>query len=114
MGIHTGSLSQEVAMSRANILKALHLCLQFKSKVGRWEGNLLTTKLKHMHWRLSDTWFVLMRSHAEVIMDDKDIEREFADNCRHTDTNATRCAIRPGTSNGQSSFRWYFNCYQSS
>ena len=57
--------------------------MQYMSKAGRWTGELGKGKLQLHHWRLSDTWFMLTRHHADVITEEYDIEHEFAVNCAY-------------------------------
>lgn len=63
------------------------------AKAGRWAGDLAGSKLQPQHWRLSDTWFALTRRHAEVIAQEADIEREFANNCAHSDADPAGRAL---------------------
>ena len=66
------------------------VCLQFKMKPGRWRGNFLNTTFQFQHWRKAETWFSLIRHHAQAIIEDHNIEQHFAENCQHTDTNISR------------------------
>ncbi|EIE20983.1 hypothetical protein COCSUDRAFT_43360 [Coccomyxa subellipsoidea C-169] len=75
----------------------LSACLgpMFKMKPGRWVGSLQNTSFQFQHWRRADTWFALIRRHAEIIVEDRTVEREFAENCQHTDANVSRhCSPR--------------------
>jgi hypothetical protein len=58
------------------------------AKAGRWTGDLSSSKLQPQHWRLSDTWFMLTRRHAEVVTEEAEIEQEFALNCAYSGTDA--------------------------
>lgn len=60
-------------------------------KPGRWVGSLQESTFRFQHWRRADTWFALMRRHAEAVVEDRVMEREFAENCQHTSTNMSRC-----------------------
>ena len=60
---------------------------QYMSRAGRWVGDLGSSKLQAQHWRMSDTWFMLIRHHAEVVTQHIEIEHEFAMNCAYTGTN---------------------------
>ncbi|CAL8469014.1 g8555 [Coccomyxa elongata] len=62
----------------------------FKMKPGRWRGNFLNTTFEFQHWRRAETWFSLMRHHAQAIIEDHSIEQQFAENCQHSDTNISR------------------------
>jgi len=46
-------------------------------------------KLQPHHWRLSATWFMLIRHHADVIAEEYDIEHEFAINCAYSGADPT-------------------------
>ena len=63
--------------------------MQYMSKAGRWAGDLGSSKLQAQHWRLSDTWFMLTRPHAEVITQETEIQREFASNCDYSGSDPT-------------------------
>ncbi len=63
--------------------------VQYMSKAGRWVGDLGSSKLQAQHWRMSDTWFMLIRRHAEVITQDIEIEHEFSRNCAYSGTDPT-------------------------
>ena len=63
--------------------------VQYLSKAGRWVGDLRSSKLQMQHWRMSDTWFMLIRRHAEVITQDIEIEHEFARNCDYSGNDPT-------------------------
>ncbi len=63
--------------------------VQYLSKAGRWVGDLASSKLQAQHWRMSDTWFMLIRRHAEVITQDIEIEHEFASNCAYSGADPT-------------------------
>lgn len=66
---------------------AILVCLlQYLSKAGRWVGDLGSSKLQAQHWRMSDTWFMLTRRHAEVVTQEVEIEHEFAINCAYSGT----------------------------
>ena len=58
------------------------------AKAGRWAGDLSSSKLQPQHWRLSDTWFMLTRRHAEVVTEEAEIEQEFALNCAYSGIDA--------------------------
>ena len=66
------------------------LLLQAKSEPGRWVGSLHESTVGVQHWRRSDTWFCLIRRHAEAVSDDAEVIRDFAENCEHFGSNATR------------------------
>ena len=63
--------------------------VQYMSKAGRWVGDLGSSKLQAQHWRMSDTWFMLLRRDAEVITQDIEIEHEFSRNCAYSGTDPT-------------------------
>lgn len=66
------------------------VCMQFKMKPGRWAGGFQNSSFGFQHWRRADTWFILIRRHAEIVAEDRTVEREFAENCQHIDTNISR------------------------
>ena len=69
---------------------ALSVTMQRENKPERWEGDIQKSTAGLHHWRRSDTWFSLIRHHAEVIVNDTLVVQEFADNCQHVGTNSSR------------------------
>ena len=68
------------------------LATQREQKPERWEGDIQKSTAGLHHWRRSDTWFSLIRRHAEAVLNDTRIVQEFADNCQHVSTSASRRA----------------------
>ena len=66
------------------------VCMQFKTKPGRWAGSFQNSSFGFQHWRRADTWFALIRRHAKMVAEDRTVERDFAENCQHIDTNISR------------------------
>ncbi|KAL4424080.1 hypothetical protein ABPG75_001381 [Micractinium tetrahymenae] len=50
----------------------------------RWVDRMETSFLNRQLWRKSSQWFVLNRKHAELILQDRKVERVFQQHCRTT------------------------------
>jgi hypothetical protein len=48
----------------------------------RWSPRMQTPHMNASHWRKSSQWFALQRKHAEIIVNDVEIEESFKNHCR--------------------------------
>jgi hypothetical protein len=60
----------------------VHACSQGGTDMPyRWSERMKTGHMNSSHWRKSSQWFALQRKHAEIIVNDDEIERSFAEHC---------------------------------
>jgi Core-2/I-Branching enzyme len=47
----------------------------------RWSDRMKTDHMNATHWRKSSQWFALQRKHAEIVVNDKEVEEKFEKYC---------------------------------
>ncbi|PRW05935.1 beta-1,6-N-acetylglucosaminyltransferase enzyme [Chlorella sorokiniana] len=50
--------------------------------VRRWTWRMSGPALKSWHWRKSSQWFGMLRSHAQLVLEDSEVFRKFEEHCK--------------------------------